>query len=604
MAPRRYIRSTRRVQRSANTTQPFFQPAIGEAEHANGQTGFFAPAPAAVQTKLTVGQPGDHYEQEADRVADQVVNQTAVAPAAGIQRAEKKEEEKVQRAGMKEEEKVQRAEKKEEEKVQRAEMKEEEKVQRAEMKEEEKVQRAEEKDKPALQAFAPGNASAMTVSPHVATRLNDSKGKGSTMPPATQKEMSGAMGYDFSGVRIHTDSEAESLSQNLNAHAFTLGQDIYFNKGKFSPETREGKKLLAHELVHVGQQNGGNIRRTIGDGHDLVSPRFKGNTTLEAAFDGERVIQNYTEGSYVRLLQQALVDDGFSLPKFGVDGKYGPETAAAVLAYQTKYGLSKNSKVDKQTMEHMDAHFSGTGPGPAPPAPSPVTITGGSDLWWFDGQTPAGYPVRQALTAGATGPGVFTWTILSGAAIADFSGLPVAVGPSATLVSKNRSLAQNDIVVQVQFVGATGSTGTATRRFTVLAPERLGFLRNVDKADPTFAYETEIHYNIQDQFGVVLPSTVPLNEQFTATPTADFPGMNWRRGAEGGATVSPADWFDRVQGETAGHIPEPAAPTSFFRWIPIYHWPGIWRIGSAAIGVGRRVARVVWQKYKGFARHE
>jgi len=181
-----------------------------------------------------------------------------------------KEEEKVQRAEMKEEEeKVQRAEmKEEEEKVQRAEMKEEEeKVQRTEVKEEEeKVQRACadcEKEKEVQRApekeeektiRGSGIVAGMTVSRSVATRLQSRAGQGSPLPGATRQEMSGAIGADFSAVRIHTDSEAETISQSLNAQAFTLGKDIYFNRGKYAPESQEGKRLLAHELVHVRQQ--------------------------------------------------------------------------------------------------------------------------------------------------------------------------------------------------------------------------------------------------------------------------------------------------------------------------------------------------------------
>ena len=65
------------------------------------------------------------------------------------------------------------------------------------------------------------------------------------------------MGADFSGVKIHTDEKAASLSESLGAKAFTHGQDIYFNKGNFNPGTKEGKHLLAHELTHTIQQKGG-----------------------------------------------------------------------------------------------------------------------------------------------------------------------------------------------------------------------------------------------------------------------------------------------------------------------------------------------------------
>jgi len=66
--------------------------------------------------------------------------------------------------------------------------------------------------------------------------------------------MESRFGADFSEVRIHTGEYASSLSKDLNAQAFTVGRDIYFNDGKFSQESFDGKHLLAHELTHVAQQ--------------------------------------------------------------------------------------------------------------------------------------------------------------------------------------------------------------------------------------------------------------------------------------------------------------------------------------------------------------
>ncbi len=65
------------------------------------------------------------------------------------------------------------------------------------------------------------------------------------------------MGADFSGVRVHTDPTAVQMSKDLTAQAFTYGNDIYFNQGKFDPATRAGTHLLAHELTHVQQQKPG-----------------------------------------------------------------------------------------------------------------------------------------------------------------------------------------------------------------------------------------------------------------------------------------------------------------------------------------------------------
>ncbi len=73
----------------------------------------------------------------------------------------------------------------------------------------------------------------------------------------TRSQMETGFGTDFGAINIHTDNRAVEMNQNLGAHAFTHGNDIYFNEGKYRPETSEGKHLLAHELTHTVQQGSG-----------------------------------------------------------------------------------------------------------------------------------------------------------------------------------------------------------------------------------------------------------------------------------------------------------------------------------------------------------
>jgi hypothetical protein len=68
--------------------------------------------------------------------------------------------------------------------------------------------------------------------------------------------MSRKLGVDFSNVRVHNDAPAIHLNKRLNARAFTYGSDIFFNKGEYNPSSLGGRKLLAHELIHVVQQSG------------------------------------------------------------------------------------------------------------------------------------------------------------------------------------------------------------------------------------------------------------------------------------------------------------------------------------------------------------
>jgi hypothetical protein len=99
--------------------------------------------------------------------------------------------------------------------------------------------------------------------------------------------------HDFSQVRIHSDSHAAASARAVNARAYTVGQDIVFGDQQYAPHTSAGRRLLAHELTHTVQQTGSsgaavaNLQRTIGDGHDLQSPRFAGHPELEASYDNE-----------------------------------------------------------------------------------------------------------------------------------------------------------------------------------------------------------------------------------------------------------------------------------------------------------------------------
>jgi hypothetical protein len=111
----------------------------------------------------------------------------------------------------------------------------------------------EKKHTGAVQKKHEGTAN--TASPKVASALKNSAGKGRRLPQKTMREMSTSFGVDFSSVKVHDDTEATHMNEELNAQAFTHGNDIYFNAGKFNPDHGEGKHLLAHELAHVVQQN-------------------------------------------------------------------------------------------------------------------------------------------------------------------------------------------------------------------------------------------------------------------------------------------------------------------------------------------------------------
>jgi Domain of unknown function (DUF4157) len=152
-----------------------------------------------IQAKLTVGQPGDRYEEEADRMAAQVM---AMPQSGSIQREiePKKEKEKIQMM-------------------------------------------------PSLQLAPDGNPE---TGGNLEDRLNSSQGGGSPLPDDVRSFMEPRFGVDFSQVRVHMGSESVQMNRDLNAQAFTRRQDVYFGAGKAPAKDT----LTAHELTHVVQQTG------------------------------------------------------------------------------------------------------------------------------------------------------------------------------------------------------------------------------------------------------------------------------------------------------------------------------------------------------------
>src|SRR5262249_7953232 len=77
---------------------------------------------------------------------------------------------------------------------------------------------------------------------------------GTALPPKLQADFAARLGHNFADVRVHHDTDADTAARSLAASAFTVGNDIYFRSGHSAPQTREGRHVLSHELVHVRQQ--------------------------------------------------------------------------------------------------------------------------------------------------------------------------------------------------------------------------------------------------------------------------------------------------------------------------------------------------------------
>lgn len=76
---------------------------------------------------------------------------------------------------------------------------------------------------------------------------------GQPLDPHTRGFMEPRLGHDFSQVRVHTDAKAAESSRAVHAQAYTVGRDVVFGFNAYSPETTDGKRLIAHELTHVVQ---------------------------------------------------------------------------------------------------------------------------------------------------------------------------------------------------------------------------------------------------------------------------------------------------------------------------------------------------------------
>jgi hypothetical protein len=182
----------------------------------------------AIQPKLIVGQPGDRYEQEADQVANQVMRMSEPR----IQRRvdlEEEEDEVFQTKPLAEQITPS--------------------VQRQSIEE-------EEEDEKELLLTSQGAGQTPEVTPELESRIEVLRGGGQALDSGVRTQMEPAFVADFSGVRVHADAKADTLSRALNARAFTVGQDIFFRQGAYSPGSSSGRELLAHELTHVVQQIG------------------------------------------------------------------------------------------------------------------------------------------------------------------------------------------------------------------------------------------------------------------------------------------------------------------------------------------------------------
>ncbi|WP_109433898.1 DUF4157 domain-containing protein [Aquimarina sp. AU119] len=282
-------------------SDPFFSNTENKTKESSGSDSFF-------QAKLEVGDPSSPFEQEADAMADHVLqqnNEKAPGDAFGKQSVQRQAEEeepaakRIQRQAEEEEPAAKRIQRQAEEeepaakRIQRQAEEEEPAAKRIQRQAEEeepaakqiqlqaeeeepaakRIQRQTEEEEPATKQIQrkmddeatqakgeskekKGKKTEANAMESVEAMIQETKGQGMPLPEEIKAELEAEMKADFTNVRIHTDEKAIELSAMLNAQAFTHGYDIYFNMGKYDPYSRSGKHLLVHELTHVVQQKG------------------------------------------------------------------------------------------------------------------------------------------------------------------------------------------------------------------------------------------------------------------------------------------------------------------------------------------------------------
>jgi hypothetical protein len=187
------------------------QPCVPAASFDVSRVPVYSPATPVIQMKLTVNAPGDAYEREADRIAEEVLQM----PEPGGQRA---------CAGGCSDPPNDGSD-------------------------------ADRKRVQTKRLGSSGDGVQAIAPPSVETALHS---PGRPLDAAARTIVEPRFGFDFSQVRIHTDPLDAQSARDVNAHAYTVGRDIVFGAGRFAPETQEGQRLLAHELTHVIQQGHNN----------------------------------------------------------------------------------------------------------------------------------------------------------------------------------------------------------------------------------------------------------------------------------------------------------------------------------------------------------
>ncbi len=234
---------------------PSFNSAFDRASrfgHDFSQIPIHPPAAGVIQTKLAINKPGDHYEQEADRLSEQVMRmpepqlQRACACGGACPKCQTE-------------------------------------------------QPGREHESLQMKPVGSGDLGQTAVPPVVDEVLS---ARGQPLDTAARVFMESRFGHDFSRVRVHTGENAAVSTKAVGALAYAYGSDVIFGAGQYSPHTYEGRRLLAHELAHVVQQQSFIPQNdALADGDTAAEVEAERATAAVAQVDDVAVIRERRAGA-------------------------------------------------------------------------------------------------------------------------------------------------------------------------------------------------------------------------------------------------------------------------------------------------------------------
>ena len=138
-----------------------------------------------------------------------------------------------------------------------------------------------------------GHSQSKQVNTSLAASIRHSRQGGNVLPYHTRRLFESVFGSDLSTVRVHNETRHNHVAKSLNAKAFTMGSDIFFGQGHYRPGSRDGDRLLAHELTHVMQQSSGRVRTT-----SQAEPGIQtGEANDPHEQEADRVADSFTAGN-------------------------------------------------------------------------------------------------------------------------------------------------------------------------------------------------------------------------------------------------------------------------------------------------------------------